>query len=324
MFVNACFALFPDRTLNLMPEKKPHPLFQRVVVVGGTGCGGRAVVSALRRAGHQVLSIARGQNKPKPDVICDRHDEEELKKILSDFQPNVVVDHVAYSPQDVESLLSSLPPSVHRYIFISSAMIYGSGGGSLYTESDTPHPEGMFAISKLGAETKARQWATQGRETISLRLGWLYGPGHAPLTPLGRDPSLLKRLAQRETILLPLEDHPAIQPWFAEDHGSLISNLVCTKNPPEALNVAAEKRYSWRELMEAWAVAANCSSPRFERCSNEELTTRSPQALRPFLQALLNPPCLNVERLQQTAFGSSPQTSIQIGFRRVLSWMNET
>jgi len=292
----------------------------RVVVVGGTGCGGRAVVSALRRSGHRVLSISRGQNGTRPDITCDRHNTTKLQGILDDFQPTVVVDQVAYSPRDVTTLLSCFPATVQRYIFISSAIVYGPGGARPYAETDPTRPEGPAASAKLEAETQARTWTKPGRTTICLRLGWLYGPGHAPLTPLGRDPSLPDRLLGQEAIHLPADDPPNVQPWFAEDHGRLVNDLISVNNPPELLNAAAQESYSWAELIAAWADTVGGPPPRFVPCSDENLASRCAPALRPYLPLLLKPPRLDVSRMRQM-IDPPPHTALRNGFSQVLEWL---
>jgi nucleoside-diphosphate-sugar epimerase len=292
----------------------------RIAVIGSTGCGGRAAVSALRAAGHEILGIARGQsNGPAPDFICDRRDTDRIQRRLAQFQPQTVIDQVAYSPDDVSSLIEALPGSTCRYLFVSSSVVYGPGGGRPYRESDAPKPTGLFAESKLAAESTALQWAGNGRDAISLRLGGLYGPGHAPLTPFGRDPVLPQRLSAQETIPIPADDQPLLQPWFAADHGALIRDLVSQPVLPTLLNVAGDERFSWQTFMTTWSLTCGVPAPRFEYCSDEEIKTRAPAALQPFLDALLRPPVMDLDRLQRLMLGNLPATPLMDGCKQVLS-----
>lgn len=275
-----------------------HPTSRRVLVVGATGCGGRAVVEALRAAGHDVLGLARGRTAgPPPDLVCDRHDTPTLRRLLRDFRPEVIVDHVAYTERDVRLLLAEAPPDLHRYILIGSAVVYGPARGAPYDEGDPLRPRGPLAEGKRAAEDAARRWGHGEREAVCVRLGALYGPGHAPLTPWGRDPTLPDRLRRGEALPVPADDPPALQPWFSADHGRLVAALAGAPTVPPALNAAGDERLSWADWLATWALVAGAPPPRLELLSTAELTRRAPPALRPFVADLLHPPVLRLDRL---------------------------
>jgi nucleoside-diphosphate-sugar epimerase len=261
----------------------------RVALIGATGCGGRAVAAALTAAGDEVLAIARGQSAPWPAGVrvaaCDRRDRERLAALLADFQADAVVDHVAYTHDDV----TAVPPAA-RYVLVSSAVVYGPARLQPYHEGDLTEPADAFAAAKRSAEVAAR--ACHGHVTC-LRLGGLYGPGHAPLTPLGRDPELAGRLRRGEPILVP-EDAGPLQPWFAADHGRLVAALVHHPAPPAVLNATGDEVLDWAALLGAWAAAADLPAPRLETRPAAALRALAPPHLAPFLDALWYPPLLDV------------------------------
>ncbi|RDH87626.1 MAG: hypothetical protein DIZ78_03415 [endosymbiont of Escarpia spicata] len=318
MCVNACCAPTPDPTSSSMPDP------QRIAVIGSTGCGGRAVVNALRAAGHQVLGISRGEsNSPAPDFISDRHNTGHLRQKLAEFQPQAVVDQIAYTEDDVTSLIEALPTSTRRYLFVSSAVVYGPGRDRAYRESDSPEPNGFFAEAKLAAENAALKWAGSGRESISLRLGGLYGPGHAPLTPFGRDPALPQHLNAQESFPIPTDDQSLLQPWFAADHGALIRDLISQPNLPALLNVAGDERFNWQTFMTTWSRSCGAPAPHFAYCSKEEIKARAPATLQPYLDALLHPPVMDLDRLHRLALGNQPATPLIDGSKQVYDWMEK-
>ncbi len=261
----------------------------RVAVLGATGCGGRAVCAALVARGDEVLAIARGQSAPwPPDVrplACDRRDRPRLAAALAAFGADAVVDHVAYTPDDVNDV-----PIAARYLLVSSAVVYGPARDALYREDDPPRPEGPFAAAKRAAEVRA--FERHGRVTC-LRIGALYGPGHAPLTPFGRDPRLFDNLRRGVPLPVPAEARP-LQPWFAGDHGRLVAALLHDPDPPPVRNAAGTELLGWEALLAAWAAAAGTPPPRIVVRPAAALRADAPPALAPFLDALWQPPQLDV------------------------------
>ncbi len=68
---------------------------------------------------------------------------------------------------------SCLQRGVKRFIYASSAAVYGPGGP--YTEADRCRPVGPYAQSKLRGEEVVTDAAAQGLEATILRFGTLYG-----------------------------------------------------------------------------------------------------------------------------------------------------
>lgn len=278
----------------------------RIAVLGGTGCGGRAVVAALRAGGHEVRSIARGLAGPA-DIECDRADGPRLAAALRAFGAEILVDHVAYAPAEVASALRALGSG--RYVLVSSAVVYGPGRPQPYDEDDDPQPVGAFAEAKYAAE----QQALAHRDAVVLRLGLLCGPGHAPLTPWGRDPDLAGRLASQEPLPVPVDDLPLLQPWHAADHGRAVATLATAAAPPRVLNLAGDVRLTWGGHLAACAAALGLPLPRCVPCPAAALVESAPPALRPFIDALLAPPALRTDR--QRALDVGARTPLIAGYR---------
>ena len=69
---------------------------------------------------------------------------------------------------------------VKRYVFMSSVKVNGESTepGHPFTETDAPHPQDPYAISKHEAEVGLRQIALEtGMEVIIIRSPLVYGPG---------------------------------------------------------------------------------------------------------------------------------------------------
>ena len=283
----------------------------RIALLGGTGPGGRAATAALRAAGHTALTLARGLTGPAPDEVCDRRDADRLARLLADFAPDVLIDHVAYTLEEVEAALAALPDLTARYVLVSSAVVYGPTRERPYAETEALAPNPGVPAAKAAADAAAR--SRPGG--VAIRLGALYGPGHDPFTPWGRDPTLFDRMRRGESILLPRTD-ARVQPWYAGDHGQLLLAIVEHPSPPPALNAASEESMTWREVLTAWAAAADAPPPTFESIDVDVFAAGVPAYMRPFVPMLLAPPRLDLTRLRAFAPSLFPTMPTARGFAK--------
>lgn len=100
----------------------------RVVVIGGTGFVGRAIVRDLREAGHTVLVVHRGQrepDQPPPDehAHLDRHDVTGLSRALDSFGAEALIDGFALTARDADDVLTAVPGAL-RLVVLSSMDVY--------------------------------------------------------------------------------------------------------------------------------------------------------------------------------------------------------
>jgi nucleoside-diphosphate-sugar epimerase len=98
-----------------------------VLVIGGTGFLGRRITSAFLERGDRVSVLSRGQRSRSQDAehLCaDRHDLDSLRSVLGSRTFDVVVDNIAYQPEDVSSLLEVLHGRVGHYLMTSSTAVY--------------------------------------------------------------------------------------------------------------------------------------------------------------------------------------------------------
>src|SRR5215469_1897281 len=69
-----------------------------VLITGAEGFTGRYVAQALRARGHQVSSLVRRCDEPKPDVYaCDLQDRAGLAEVVARARPDWVVHLAAIS-----------------------------------------------------------------------------------------------------------------------------------------------------------------------------------------------------------------------------------
>lgn len=249
----------------------------RVTILGGTGFIGTHVTQAIRTAGAEAASIARGARSGAPTFEADRTNVPELTRALAAAAPAVVVDMIAYQQRDIEQLLSALPATVRRVVVISSGDVYAAYGRFLghptddadLAESDESSPVRQvlfpyrthatnaadigYAYEKILVERAATAW--RGGHTTILRLPMVYGPAD----PQRRVAGAVERLeAANGTLRLnPVEAAWRTTRGYVEDVAAAIA--LATVSPAasgQTLNVGEPDALSELEWLHAVGAAA--------------------------------------------------------------------
>ena len=107
----------------------------RVLVVGGTGFVGGAVVRRLLETGHDVTAFHRGETSGGAGTI--RGERENLaanREAFLRFAPDVVLDTIAYTEADGRALAEVFRDVARRLVVLSSQDVYAAYGRLLGLE----------------------------------------------------------------------------------------------------------------------------------------------------------------------------------------------
>lgn len=160
-------------------------MIKKVLVVGGAGYIGSAVVEALTRQGvnatvYDNLLYETHFLKPVPFISGDVRDSTKLSRLLRDYShvvwlAAIVGDAACQIRPDLTVAINEEPLEWlarnydGRIIFTSTCSIYGQNDEEV-TEEATANPLSLYALTKLRAEKFLRQ-----SNALILRLGTAYG-----------------------------------------------------------------------------------------------------------------------------------------------------
>lgn len=160
---------------------------EKIIITGGAGRLGRAVVSGFAAAGHGVVCLDRGlPDVPVPGVdyrTIDLMDAQRTHEVFSEISPDAVVSLAAMAvpfmaPEEVllhtnatiahNVTSASVESGASRVVLASSPSImgYGSPGGWKPSrlpldESEPPRPWHAYGLSKYVAEQVAAMFAAK-------------------------------------------------------------------------------------------------------------------------------------------------------------------
>ena len=163
-----------------------------VLVTGGAGYIGAHTVRALRAASRDVVvldTLERGNRNAVIDaklIVGDIADQKLVAKICRKYKVTDVVHFAAYKAvgesmthpmkywqnnvaSTIKLLETLISQNVYRFVFSSSASVYGTPKTSPTTENESTNPESVYAETKLAVENILKSLTTTGLKSVSLR-----------------------------------------------------------------------------------------------------------------------------------------------------------
>jgi nucleoside-diphosphate-sugar epimerase len=212
---------------------------ERILITGASGCIGQETVKWLRRAGHEdmVAMTRSGEVEGMEAVKGDVAMVEDVERVMKQVSPSRVIHLAAWQTPDCQAdafggmavnlrgtenvvrATAQAGPAVKRFVFASSAAVYGSRDlyvGGTVLENDPCRPPHLYGFWKVAGEGMAQAFEMEtGVPTVSLRLATTYGPGRdrgltaAPTTAL-------KAVALGEAFAIP---------YFGREHYHFVEDV---------------------------------------------------------------------------------------------------
>lgn len=222
-----------------------------VLVTGGRGFIGRAVVKLLRCLGYQVLSLDRA---PLPEILSSENVEEvcfDLKEtdcLRGVFERNRItgIVHLAAilptaaqrnpllaTEVNISGSLNLLEMArqfrVERFVFGSSLSIYGTyPANQMVSEAEATLPKDLYGAAKLYVEQLGRAYHQHyGLGFVSLRIGRVLGPGANSISSAWRSEIFeLVRSEHRAEIFVPYRPSERILVLHVDDVAEMLLALL--------------------------------------------------------------------------------------------------
>ena len=243
-------------------EEAPRRL--SVLILGGTGFLGPALVEVCRAQGHTVTLFNRGKTRPGlfPELEKLQGDRDPDKgegiRALAGRKFDVVFDDCGYYPRHVRASAELMAPNIGHYIYVSSISCYARTDIENADESAElariPDPtvetmgaqyENYGALKALCEE--AAEAALPGRVTV-IRPGFIVGPGD----PTDRFTYWPVRVARGGDVLVP---GTATDPIQVIDVRDLAEFMVrCAERRRSDASMPADLRSGWNGA-DCWPTA---------------------------------------------------------------------
>ncbi len=207
-----------------------------ILIIGGSGFVSGALARLAVEEGHAVTAVTRGR-RPLPDGVqsltVDRKDTAGFASAIeaANIHWDLAVDCIGFGPEDALQDVKVLRERASHFVFISTDFVYDPAKRRFPQSED----DADYLSDGYGGQKRQAELALAGADTGKMR--WtvlrpchIYGPGSrlGCLPEHGRDPQLLDRLRQGESLRLVGGGHFLQQPILAADLARTI--LSCADN----------------------------------------------------------------------------------------------
>lgn len=250
----------------------------KIFVAGGTGALGRASVTALVKAGHQVRSTARSDDKAHlvrelgaEPVQVDLYDAKEVRQAIAGSEAVLrlttkippIAKMRSYEAWQETNLLrtegahmlvdAAIAEGVKIYVHESITFVYADGGTQWITE-DSPTDDGGSEIlrSALDGEKEAARFSESGGRGIVLRFGAFYGVESNQTIDM-------VSMMRRRLMVQPGSGSHYISSIYIPDAGTAVEASL--KVPTGIYNVVDENPVTFQDYLQTLADAVHVPKP---------------------------------------------------------------
>ncbi|TCO50246.1 nucleoside-diphosphate-sugar epimerase [Kribbella antiqua] len=238
----------------------------RVLFLGGTGvissaCSWRAIESGLDLT---VVNRGKTSTRPLPDearqLTADINDPVAFAAVAAeDF--DVVVDWLAFTPDQVRARTNALRGHVGQYVFISSASAYQTPPTRLPITESTPlrNPFWQYSRNKIACEDLlTRLYRDEGYPVTIVRPSHTYD---RTLIPFNGGWTIVERMRRGRPIVVHGDGSSL---WTLTHHRDFARGLVPLLGHPrtlgDAFQITSDDVLTWDQIANALAAAAGTSA----------------------------------------------------------------
>jgi UDP-glucose 4-epimerase len=214
-----------------------------VLVTGAAGQVGGALSECLRAKGNRVLATDIGS--------CDLRSDADVAALFGQGRFTTVVHLAGVLPTAFRSdpltgadvnlsgtlrlLRACVDAGVGRFVFGSSASVYGNAMRPPCSETSPPSPDDAYGAAKLAIEMVLEQLGRSGAmNAVSVRIGRVLGPGATKTGSPWRSRMFERSPAQGTPLRIPFAPGAVLSVIHVDDLARVLRTLVEAPSPSSA------------------------------------------------------------------------------------------
>jgi nucleoside-diphosphate-sugar epimerase len=236
----------------------------KVLFIGGTGVISSACSALAVEKGIELFLFNRGNTsgiRPVPGkaqiLVGDAHNQNDLDRYLNEYSFDVVVNWIAFRPEDVQRDIATLQGKVGQYIFISSASAYQKPVQQLPITEETPLENPFWAYSRAKIACEEALIDAYRKEGFPITI---VRPSHTydkTLLPFRGGYTFVQRMRQGKPVIIH-GDGTSI--WVLTHHKDFAKGLVGLLGNQqaigEAFHITTDMLLTWNQIYSYLAEAA--------------------------------------------------------------------
>jgi nucleoside-diphosphate-sugar epimerase len=242
----------------------------KVLFIGGTGLISSACTRLAVEQGVELFLLNRGHHPDRQlgttSIVADISDRAATTKALASHRFDVVVNWIAFTPEDIERDLRLFGGITSQYIFISSASAYQKPVSSYLIREDTPlaNPYWDYSRNKIACEERLmRAYRENGFPCTIVRPSLTYGDTQIPLVVNSWQLpyTAVARMRQGKPVIVP-GDGTSL--WTITHNSDFAKGFVGLLGHQQAighaLQIMSDEVLTWDQIYQATAAAAGAQA----------------------------------------------------------------
>jgi nucleoside-diphosphate-sugar epimerase len=241
----------------------------KVLFIGGTGKISSACSALAVERGVELYFLNRGQTSARPappgvhQIHADIRDRAATAAALDGHTFDVVVDWIAFTPDQVETDIELFRGRTGQYIFISSASAYQTPPVNLPATESTPldNPYWLYSRNKIACEERLIEEYRKHKFPITI-----VRPSHTydkTLLPFTGGWTIVHRMRQGKPVIVHGDGSSL---WVLTHHRDFAKGFVGllgnNRTIGEAFHITSDEWLSWNQIYTLVATAAGVPQPK--------------------------------------------------------------
>lgn len=233
----------------------------KVLLLGGTGLLSKEIMLVSLKKGHDVFILNRGRRlagipEQVKVLIADIRNRKQVSAVVENFNFDVIIDFLSYTPENLESVLELFSGKYQQYIFISTACVYRRDNKEeIITEQSTLiNPDWNYSLNKANCEFRLKEICRKQDLFYTIVRPYItYDDTRIPygiMPEYGLHWTLIARILNEKPVFIWDEGAAICTLTHVSDFAKGIVGLL--GNPAaynEAFHIVGDERYTWKEVI---------------------------------------------------------------------------
>jgi len=299
-----------------------------VLFIGGTGLISTSIARQLLEAGHKVTLFNRGKSENRlPEGVeiinGDRKDYAAFEQTFLDKTYDVVVDMVAFAPDDSASAIRAFAGRCAQFIHCSTVCVYsGSVTQIPTTETEPYHSIGGYGKDKAICELLLLQAFEDGKLPVTImRPSHSYGEGGGIIRSVGSADTFIDRLRKKKPVIVQGDGNSLWAACHVDDVAKgFIGTMGNSRCFGEAYNITGDEWFTWNTYHEQVAeVCGGTFTP--VHIPTDTLRAAAPGLSGGTYEIFEWPSIFDNSKLKRDTDYAGQTINFKEGTRRTLAWL---
>jgi nucleoside-diphosphate-sugar epimerase len=307
----------------------------KILFIGGTGIISSACSELAVARGHELFLVNRAVSKkvsiPEAATVLQAdvyREEARIATLLAEHHFDVIVDYLAYHPNDIERDLRLFRDKTDQFVFISSASAYQKPVRNYRISEETPleNPYWQYSRNKIACENRLMQaYQEESFPVTIIRPSHTYGPTQIPFCVSSwRHPwTVVDRMKRGEKVIVPGDGTSLwVLTWNADFAKGLVGILGNENAIGEAFQITSDEVLSWDQIhLEAYQALG--LEPNIVHIPSDLIAMYDPESLGSLVGDKANSEVFDNSKIKRFVPDYRCEVSWAEGVRRSLAWFEE-